>query len=282
MLKGDGVAVGSSRLRCHARYPDTVRTAGIDLAAEPRGTALAIVEWSVSGARLTQLELGVADAPIVEAALSVDKIGIDCALGWPQEFVEFMVSHANVTGAFTPVDGGMEWRRRLAYRETDRNVREQTGRWPLSVSTDRLGLTAMRCAGLLARLRDAGLDVDRAGAGAIAEVYPGASLRRWGFDTTGYRVSADARTRLVTQLREQAPWLSLGAFADAMIDSADALDAVIAALVSRASAVGICPPPPTEHAQIARIEGWIALPPVGSLSELRSSRDATEFDAESA
>ena len=261
-----------------------MRTAGVDLAAEPGGTALAVIEWSDREARLVQLELGVADAPIVEAALAVDKIGIDCALGWPQEFVEFMVSHANISAPApaTDVDGGMEWRRRRAYRETDRNVRQQTGRWPLSVSTDRLGLTAMRCAGLLARLRDAGLDVDRAGAGAIAEVYPGASLRRWGIDTTGYRVSPDARTRLVAELRERAPWLSLDAFVDAMINSADALDAVIAALAARASALGICPPPPAEHAQLARIEGWIALPPEGSLSELRSTRAAATPDAESA
>jgi len=257
-----------------------VRTAGVDLAAEPRGTALAVIEWSEREARLVQLELGVSDAPIVNAALSVDKIGIDCALGWPQDFVDFVVSHANVSEPATDVDGGMDLRRRLAFRETDRHVREQTGRWPLSVSTDRLGLTAMRCAGLVARLRDAGLDVNRAGTGAIAEVYPGASLRRWGLDTTGYRVSPDARRRLVAQLRDQAPWLSLDAFLDGMIDSADALDAVIAALVSRASALGICPLPPAELAQLARVEGWIALPPVGSLSELRSARDAATPDAE--
>jgi hypothetical protein len=259
-----------------------VRTAGVDLAAEPRGTALAVIEWSAREARLAQLELGVADAPIVDVALSVDKVGIDCALGWPQDFVDFMAAHADISEPPTHVDGGMEWRRRLAYRETDRNVREQTGRWPLSVSTDRLGLTAMRCAGLLARLRDAGLDIDRAGSGAIAEVYPGASLRRWGLDTAGYRATTDARVRLVASLRDQAPWLSLDAFVDTMIGSADALDAVIAALSARASALGICPPPPAEHAQLARVEGWIALPPARSLSELRSNRDATTLDAESA
>jgi predicted nuclease with RNAse H fold len=257
-----------------------VRTAGVDLAAEPRGTALAVIEWSESEARLVQLDMGVTDAPIVKAALSVDKIGIDCALGWPQDFAAFMAAHANISDPATHVDGGMEWRRRLAYRETDRVVREQTGRWPLSVSTDRLGLTAMRCAGLLSRMNSAELDVDRSGAGRVVEVYPGASLRRWGLDTTGYRVSSDARTRLVAQLRDQAPWLSLDAFVDAMINSADALDAVIAALSARASALGMCPPPPAEHAQLARVEGWIALPPPGSLSELRSARDAATPDAE--
>ena len=221
-------------------------------------------------ARIVQLELGASDEPIVAAALSVDKAGIDCALGWPQEFVEFVARHANVDEKSTPVDGGMEWRRRLAYRETDRNVREQTGRWPLSVSTDRLGLTAMRCAGLLSRMNSAGLNVDRSGSGTVVEVYPGASLRRWGFDTTGYRVSPDARAKLVALVREQATWLDIGSFADLMLKSADALDAVIAALAARASVLGISPSPPPEHAQRARVEGWIALPPVGSLDELVS------------
>ena len=142
-------------------------TAGVDLAAEPRGTALALVEWSTDRARLLRLEVGVADEPIVEIARTVEKIGVDCALGWPHEFVEFLVDHANLDGRRKSFDGGMDWRRRLAYRETDRDVRTQTGRWPLSVSTDRLGLTAMRAAGLMSRMSDAGLDVNRSGLGVV-------------------------------------------------------------------------------------------------------------------
>ncbi|MAB81678.1 hypothetical protein [Microbacterium sp. UBA3394] len=41
------------------------------------------------------------------------------------------------------------------------HIHKRTGRWPLSVSTDRLGLTAMRCAGLLGRIADKGGTVDR-------------------------------------------------------------------------------------------------------------------------
>jgi predicted nuclease with RNAse H fold len=247
-----------------------VLTAGVDLAAEPRGTALALVEWSTDRARLLRLEVGVTDEPIVELACTVEKIGVDCALGWPHEFVEFLVDHATFDGQPKSFDGGMDWRRRLAYRETDRDVRMQTGRWPLSVSTDRLGLTAMRAAGLMSRMSDAGLDVNRLGSGVVVEVYPGATLRQWSIDTTSYRTDNMARSLLVDEIQNRAPWLEIEPFRDLMTASADAVDAVVAAMSARASALGLCPVPPAQSERLARIEGWIALPPASSLSSLIS------------
>lgn len=234
--------------------------AGVDLAAEPKGTALAVIDWTSSSATVVDLQRGISDEPIVEIAAQVEKLGIDCALGWPQEFVNFMTTQAEANLAGHHFDGGMEWRRRLAYRETDRHVREVTGRWPLSVSTDRLGLTAMRCAGLLSRLSASGVHIDRSGAGCVAEVYPGASLRLWGFDTAGYRTSEDARAQLLSTLITTAPWLSVGSFQDLMISSSDAFDAVVAALATRAVAVGRYISPTSEQFELARVEGWITLP----------------------
>ena len=133
-------------------------TAGIDLAAEPKGTALALIEWSEGSGKLLDLQVGVDDSVIVQGISNAEKIGIDCALGWPMEFVDFVSNHNDPNAQSHEVEGGMDWRRRLSYRETDRAVRARTGRWPLSVSTDRLGLTAMRCAGLLGRLEKAGIE----------------------------------------------------------------------------------------------------------------------------
>jgi predicted nuclease with RNAse H fold len=146
-----------------------VLTAGVDLAAEPKGTALAVIEWKETRATLVELQFGVNDEKIVEAARVVDKLGIDCALGWPIEFVEFLNNHADLTSTSFP-DGGMDWRRRASFRESDRHVRAVTGRWPLSVSTDRLGLTAMRCAGMQGRLQQSGIEIDRSGSGKIVEI----------------------------------------------------------------------------------------------------------------
>ncbi len=237
-----------------------MRTAGVDLAAEAKGTALAVIEWTPDAATLVDLQLGVDDARIVDTARVVDKLGIDCALGWPDAFVEFVSAHSAGRSDGPPVDGGIEWRRTLAYRETDRRTRVLTGRWPLSVSTDRLGLTAMRCAGLLARLAERGFDIDRAGSGLVAEVYPGASLRLWGFDTRGYRADAAARRNLLALLTTEAPWLDVAGFAEVMVASGDAFDAVIAALAARSAARGRSLPPTSTELDQARREGWIALP----------------------
>jgi len=247
-----------------------VLTVGIDLAAGSAGTALAVIELASDGARLIDLRLGVDDAAIVAVASAGDsaKLGIDCAFGWPDEFVAFVSGHADLSVTDPSVEGGMVWRRTLAYRETDRFAHKTTGRWPLSVSTDRLGLTAMRCAGLLRRLAEAGVDTDRAGAGDIAEVYPGASLRLWGFDTTGYRREPERRRELLAALRARAPWFDLAeTHVELMVASGDAFDAVIAALVTRAAARGRYIPPPADVAERATREGWIVLP-AGDLESL--------------
>ena len=241
-------------------------TAGVDLAAEPKGTALAIIEWKKTTATLVDLQLGVNDETIVEAAGVVDKLGIDCALGWPIEFVEFLNNHANLESSSFP-DGGMDWRRRASFRESDRHVREITGKWPLSVSTDRLGLTAMRCAGLQGRIQQSGIEIDRSGSGKVVEIYPGASLRLWGFDTTGYRANEDARAELLTSIEHSVSWLNLGSHRELMISSTDAFDAVIASLATRAAAINQYLHPPKEFLEIAKVEGWIALP-TGSITDL--------------
>jgi len=232
--------------------------AGLALAAEPKATALSIIDWSGKTARLVQLDLNIDDKLIVDSTREAEKLGIDCALGWPIEFVEFLNRYAQ--NSFSQIAGDMSWRRRMAYRETDRAVRELTGRWPLSVSTDRLGLTAMRCAGLLSKLAEDGVEIDRTGAGKVVEIYPGASLRLWGFDTSGYRASAAARAALIEQICEASPWFEPGDFAELMIDSCDAFDAVIANFAARSAQLGLSTEPPTETTKRAISEGWIALP----------------------
>lgn len=239
-----------------------MRTVGVDLAAAAPGTALAEITWSGGDARLERLEIGMTDADIVASVCSGEAwLGVDCPLGWPDAFVDFVgAHHAKAEPALGPVDGGAEWRRSLVYRHTDHVVRDRIGRWPLSVSTDRLGVTALRGAGLLRRLSSAGFPVDRAAEGRLFEVYPGGSLRLWGFDTTGYRVDAARRAILLDSLRERAPWLDVGGFGPLAIAKADAFDAVMAALATRAGARGMFAPPEPDALAVARREGWVVLP----------------------
>lgn len=235
-------------------------TIGVDLAAEPKGTAVAGIDWVDERAKLVFLMLGAADEDIVDASSSADKIGIDCALGWPERFVDFVVNHRAFTHMVNHEFGAMNWRKDLSYRETDKRVREVTGRWPLSVATDRLGVTALRCAGLLERLGAAGVVIDRAGFGGVVEVYPAGSLKIWGFDTAGYRASADSRSALLDAISSKSPWIDFSEFREMMVESCDAFDAVIASLAARAAAIGSATMPSDDELAIARIEGWIALP----------------------
>ncbi|MEU8085753.1 DUF429 domain-containing protein [Micromonospora sp. NPDC049101] len=243
-------------------------TLGVDLAAADKRTAMAAVEWLPGRAVVRDLVLDVSDARIVEAGEHVDKVGLDCPLGWPEPFVALVQAHR--LGHVAVADGdGAQWRRGLAYRLTDAVVREETGIIPLSVSADRIAHAAFRCAGLLAMLAIAGHDVDRGGGGIVVEVYPAAALYRWGLAHRGYKGRGQhvQHADLVTALREAAPWLELGAFEGLCRRSHDAFDSVIAALNARAAAIGKAVQPSDEQRTVARVEGWIALP-TGPLSDL--------------
>ena len=74
----------------------------------------------------------------------VTKVGIDAPFGWPSEFIEAINAY-HAAGTWEPLSGD-----RLRLRETDRAVRDETGITPLSVSTDKIAIVAMRCAKLLA------------------------------------------------------------------------------------------------------------------------------------
>ena len=238
-------------------------TAGVDLSAEPKGTALAIIRWGPEGAKIEEVALNADNEAIEQSTRQATKVGIDCAFGWPDEFVEFITRHASNQPLNAPAESGIQWRRRLAYRETDRAVHERTSRLPLSVATDRLGLTAIRCAVLLELLQRPGEPTDRTGRGLVVEVYPAATLRCWGFDIAGYKTEATKRSDLLDALLTRLPWLDLGGHEHTLRDSDDAFDSLIAALAARAAATHrASTPPPQHHAQAAR-EGWIALPFVG-------------------
>lgn len=239
-----------------------MQTVGIDLAAEPVRTAVAWIDWSADGARVSRLETGADDGLIVDAIRSADKAGIDCPLGWPDAFVDFVIEHR--AGRVQAPAGlrGLAWRRHLTLRVTDQVTHEQTTLRPLSVSADRIGHTAMRCASLQAELALRGMPVDRSGVGTVVEVYPAASLYRWGLRHQGYKRSANhgELVRLVDALQERAPWLDIGRCGSLCRTSDDAFDAVVAALTAAAARFGKAGQAPVEHVDAARTEGWIALP----------------------
>jgi hypothetical protein len=249
-----------------------VITLGIDLSSQPRGTAACAIEWTDGRARVLEVACGQDDDALVARIATADKTGIDVPFGWPDAFVEAVGSfHGSPVWPEATVTA-------LRYRQTDRVVAERTGRWPLSVSTDLIGVPAFRAARLLARLAAAGQAVDRSGAGRLVETYPAAALRLWGFASTGYkrRDGASNLRALLGRLRARTRgWLELGPPAHRLCGTSDdALDAVVAALVARAAALGLCETPPPHLAAAAAREGWIALPAADALDRLTGPTSA--------
>lgn len=76
-------------------------------------------------------------------------------------------------------------------------------------------------------------------------------------------------------IEERTPWLDWEPGArEACVESHDALDAVLCALIARAAALGLTEEPSAEDRELARAEGWIHLPRSGSLGELIADQRA--------
>jgi hypothetical protein len=249
-----------------------VITLGIDLAARPQKTGACVIAWSDGRATVGLLEVGWDDGRIQAELDKCDKCALDIPLGWPQAFVETLLHH----------QAGRPWfhkdfdRSRLHHRETDRYVRSQVKKVPLSVSTDRIGVPALRAAAILS-----GRKVDRSGEGLIVEVYPAAALCRWGFDPFDHdgvtaklsykdKKGRPVRERLVMAFRAAtAPWLVASDHHwNECVRVDHLLDALICSLNARAAELSLTDPVPAGLRQAVLEEGWIALPKAGSLAIL--------------
>jgi predicted nuclease with RNAse H fold len=245
-----------------ANVPGVI-TVGVDLGAEPKRTAVAMLEWDPDGVRLLELKTTADDDEILELALQADKTGIDCPLGWSDDFVAFVNEHHAGSILSTPVDAAA--RVPLRYRATDLYlIEEKLGR-PLSVSSDLIAVPAMRAAGLLAAMVRAGIEVDRAGVtGGVAETYPALAVRHWKLDGGKYKGAGNEEnlSAMADKLRRGFRGrLDFGEHRSAVRRSDDAFDAVVCSLVARATTVyrGTAQIPRGLIAR-ARREGWIAVP----------------------
>jgi len=261
------VAVGA------AARPGSFRTVGVDLASQDKQTAIAEISWVGSGAELVALRLGASDDDIVAAATDTAVLGIDCPVGWPRPFTDFLIAaRAGEVSPAVAVDAA--GKQALAFRRTDAVVHGATGRWPLSVSADRIAYPAMRCAGLLARLAATGRPVRRSGIDSlIAEVYPAAALRIWALPAAGYKTAGSAnsgsRASLVEALINRTGWLTWGDWPRLCAASPDALDAVVCAIVAGAVHLGRTTRPTGDELALAEEEGWIHLPDRDFLTQPR-------------
>jgi len=233
-----------------------VRTLGIGLAADPKRTAAVAIDWNESSADCSVVEGG-DDETLVAAMLHSDKVGVDAPFGWPVDFVRSVTTHTE-GGPWPDCD-----REKLRYRLTDRAVRQRfPSIVPLSASSDRIAVTAMRCAALTTRWETTSQQpVDRTGRGRLAEVYPAASLAAWGLNHKGYKGKHKLETLrlLVDQVAASA---GIDAPTIAVWDD-NIFDAWVASLTARVLVLGRTVKPTSRELSSARVEGWIHVPEPG-------------------
>jgi predicted nuclease with RNAse H fold len=247
-----------------------MRTLGIDLAAQPKNTSACLIGWDPRRATVIELRSNLDDEALLEMIGGADKVGIDAPLGWPDDFVDAIAAHRDLLGWPGRGQDQDAYRFHLSFRATDRRLISEGVRRPLSVSTDLIGVVAMRAAFLLDRLAALGQPVDRAGTGKLVEVYPAPALGTWGINAVGYKSSAGAARlpELLAEVERRLGRLDLDARQRALAESDhNSFDALVCSLVARSSALGLTAGPPAELANRAVREGWIHIP-TNPLSDL--------------
>jgi predicted nuclease with RNAse H fold len=217
------------------------------------------------------------DRGLVEIVDRATAVGLDSPLGWPDDFVSAVTAHRQSARWPTFEHRSTDKiRESLRHRTTDLFVRSlDLGSTPLSVSSDLIGVVAMRGAWLQsAWAQKWGRLEPRDGSGRLVETYPAAALRAWGLlARRGVRYKGGGvdelregqrseRARIMDEIEGKTnSWLRVpDELRDEAVASDHTLDAFICALVALATRAKVTHPVPEESRDAARREGWIHVP----------------------
>jgi predicted nuclease with RNAse H fold len=264
------------------------RYVGIDLATEAKRTGVVIIEIDgpTAVASLPGEGFVADDRGLVEVIDRSTVVGLDSPLGWPDDFVSAVTAHRQSARWPTFEHRSTDKiRESLRHRKTDLFVRSlDLGSTPLSVSSDMIGVVAMRGAWLQsAWAQKWGRLEPRDGSGRLVETYPAAALRAWGLlARRGVRYKGGGvgelrdgqrseRARIMREITEQTnSWLRVPEALSVEGEASDhSLDALICALVALATRAKVTHPMPEESREAALREGWIHVPshPLSSLGD---------------
>jgi predicted nuclease with RNAse H fold len=256
-----------------------LRYVGIDLATEAKRTGVVIVTVNGATAVASMPADGFVadDRGLVEVVDRTTVVGLDSPLGWPDDFVSAVTAHRQSARWPTFEHRSTDkMRESLRHRKTDLFVRSLgLGATPLSVSSDLIGVVAMRGAWLQsAWAQKWGRLEPRDGSGRLVETYPAAALRAWGLlARRGVRYKGGGvgelrdgqrseRARIMSEIEEQTnSWLRVpDALRDEAVASDHTLDALVCALVALATRAKVTHSTPEESREAALREGWIHVP----------------------
>lgn len=228
---------------------------GIDCAAQPENTGLALAEVG-DEVRVLQVHAGRRREDIGDVAARLIEgrapllVAIDAPLGWPAPLGPALATH-RAGDLLAPAPN------ELFRRATDDCVAARIGKRPLDVGGDRIARAAHAALRILAGLRErSGLDlrvVTRRGEGQVLEVYPAATLHVRGIRSTGYKGPGASAERM-----EILAGLGLDLPAEAhegALASDHLLDAILCCVAARDYLQGPVLEPEDESR--AAVEGWI-------------------------
>lgn len=257
---------------------------GVDIASENSPTGFCVLEWQspqvavVKDLWVAKVKVNNLVALVNGARQNNDPVGIDAPFGFPLAFREAVIAMAQ--GA-PPPTGDPLW------RETEKIVRPV--KQALSSVTSLITNTVSgRCFPLRYGLLGQLCSNDLIGYNTrVFEVYPAAALVSWGVaiaktvDELSYKTKGAlgerARERVLQQLRNHAPWLQINdsSHLKLLAERDDAIDALVSALVARVAGLSSRPTAPSGSVPLVNIiktEGWIHVPPHGSLNGLPAAK----------
>jgi hypothetical protein len=233
----------------------TMFVLGIDCAAQPENTGLALAEVGES-LRVHRVHPGRRGEDIAGTAARIIEgrapllVAIDAPLGWPAAMGPALVAH-RAGEVLAPEPNA------LFRRATDDVVAAKIGKRPLDVGGDRIARAAHAALRLLDGLRErSGLELrvaTRRGEGQVLEVYPAATLHVRGMRSSGYK-GAGARAERREILAGLEPDLP-AAVHEAALASDHLLDAILCCIAGRDYLEGPVLEP--EDVSKADAEGWI-------------------------
>ncbi|MDQ4062570.1 MAG: DUF429 domain-containing protein [Actinomycetota bacterium] len=230
-----------------------MKLVGIDFSTTPRACGICVLE----GGAITHVGRGnnAAEHPdwLVGHCAEATVVAVDVPFGWPRPFMEALSCYRIGDALDLP-------REQYRLRATDFWIKENIPPLqPLSVSTDKLGSTAIVGTKLLHAVGNEGFRLSprsAARSATVVEVYPAASLRAWGLPHN------NIETPIVLEALREAFELTIGdTDQNNLLQSRHCLDALVSALTAKEYADGnTFYPPEYIPDETIEVEGWIHVP----------------------